>query len=81
MKGGLIKNPSQCEELLNYLRKHQSITAFQCYDRLGITQPAARVFELKEKGYDIRTERCQKKNKKGKIIRFVKYYLETAESE
>ncbi len=66
---------SQKELILKYLADFGSITSFQAYADLGITQLATRIKELKAKGYDFRTEPQRAQNRYGKPVHFVKYYL------
>lgn len=66
---------SQKELILKYLDDFGSITSFEAYTDLGITQLATRIKELKEIGYVFQTEPQQKQNRYGKPVRFVKYKL------
>ena len=49
--------PTQEELVLDYLRKHGSITQLDAYEKLGIicTRLSARIFVLRKAGYDIET--------------------------
>ena len=66
---------TQKELILKYINDFGSITSFQAYADLGITQLATRVSELKEQGYVFHTEPHTAKNRYGKPMRYVKYYL------
>ena len=66
---------TQKELILKYLTDFGSITSFQAYADLGITQLATRVSELKEKGYVFKTEPQTATNRYGKPVHYVKYYL------
>lgn len=66
---------TQREKIVNYIRKFGSITSWEAYRDLGITQFATRVKELKEEGYEFKTEWESKKNKEGKSVSFKRYYL------
>ena len=66
---------SQKELILKYLADFGSITSFQAYADLGITQLATRIKELKAKGYVFQTEQQRAKNRYGKPVHFVKYSL------
>ena len=50
------KRPSQANRLLDYLKKSGSITTWEAFKELGITRLSARIFEIKERGYLIKTE-------------------------
>ena len=66
---------TQREKIINYLYGFGSITSWEAYRDLGITQFAARVKELKEEGYQFNSKWENKKNREGKIVRFKRYYL------
>ena len=66
---------TQKELILKYIADFGSITSFQAYADLGITQLGARIKELKQNGYEFRTEPQKAKNRYGKPVHFVKYYL------
>lgn len=66
---------TQKELILKYIEDFGFITSFQAYADLGITQLATRVKELKERGYEFKTEPQKSKNRYGKPVHFVKYYL------
>lgn len=66
---------TQREKIINYLYGFGSITSWEAYRDLGITQFAARVKELKEDGYQFTSKWENKKNREGKIVRFKRYYL------
>jgi len=73
--GGLQIKPTQRQEVLSYMQDFGSISSFEAYIELGITQLGARIFELKGLGYNIRTIKRKRINKRGKIISYVDYYL------
>ena len=64
--------------ILQYIKDFGSITSYQAYIDLGITQLATRIKELKEQGYSFNTEWISKKNRYGKNVAFKKYKLEVA---
>ena len=66
---------TQKELILKYIADFGSITSFQAYADLGITQLATRIKELKAKGYEFRTEPQTANNRYGKPVHYVKYYL------
>lgn len=66
---------TQKEKIIEHIKKYGSITSFEAYMDLGITQLATRISELKEKGYEFETEWITKKNKDGAVVSFKKYYL------
>lgn len=50
-----MKKPSQNQRLLAYLIENQSITPLEALRRLGIYRLSARIFDLREKGHNIKT--------------------------
>ena len=71
----MSKGNTQKELILKYIADFGSITSFQAYQDLGITQLATRIKELKELGYTFKTEPQKAKNRYGKPVHYVKYYL------
>lgn len=69
------KRPSQTNRLLDYLKQFKSITTWEAFQELGITRLSARIFEIKEKGYLIKTESITSKNRFGDSVHFNKYTL------
>ena len=67
---------TQKELILKYITDFGSITSYQAYADLGITQLATRITELKDKGYVFKTEVQHGKTRYGKPTHYVKYYLE-----
>ncbi len=66
---------TQRERIIKYIRDYGSITSFEAYKDLGITQLATRIKELKEEGYEFKTEWKTDKNRYGEPISYKKYYL------
>lgn len=67
---------NQKEKILDYINKNGSITSYEAYIDLGITQLATRIKELKEKGYVFKTEWINRKRKDGVVVSYKKYMLE-----
>ena len=77
--GGLIKNPTQREEILSYMLRFGSISTFDAYMELGVTQLGARIKELEKKGFVIgRNRKSVVSQRTGKTVRFVEYYIKEA---
>ncbi len=66
---------NQRQKILDYINKWGSITSYQAYIDLGITQLATRISELKEQGYEFTHEWVTKKNRDGEPVSFKKYML------
>lgn len=63
----------QCMDLLAALKK-RPLTTGEIRSQLGIGMPATRVFELKEAGHTIITERVQVRTRRG-MSRVARYRL------
>ena len=66
---------TQKDLILKYIKDFGSISSWEAYKDLGITQLGARIFELKEKGYVFKKERVKRLNRYGREIAFDKYSL------
>lgn len=66
---------TQRNRVLRALQNGERVTSLDAYNKLGITQLGARVWELREKGYNIVTERVKGKNRFGETISFCEYKL------
>lgn len=70
---------TQRQKILDYINKWGSITSYQAFIDLGITQLATRIKELKEEGYEFTYEWENGKNRDGEPVTFKRYMLlETA---
>ena len=66
---------NQRELVLKYIADFGYITSWQAYRDLGITQLGARIKELKDAGYQFKTENVKTKNRYEKPTHYYKYYL------
>ena len=64
---------SQKEMVLDYIREFGSITPMDAFKDLGVTRLAAVIFELKDDGHDIHTEREHGNNRFGHATRYARY--------
>lgn len=69
------KNPIQADRIVKYMQDNGSITALEALRDLGCLRLGARIFELKEKGYDIRGEFVEVENRYGEKCRVKRYWL------
>lgn len=67
---------SQCEKILNYMQSGRSITPIEALNLFGCFRLSARIADLRERGYSIRTQRCKKKNAEGHTVNYARYRLE-----
>lgn len=73
--------PSQKERVLKYINDFGSISSFEAYKDLGITQLGARIWELKKDGVEIMTRWKISYNRYGDKVTYKEYYLEEEENE
>ena len=64
---------SQKERIIKYIRDYGSISSWEAYSDLGITQLGARIDQLKKEGYNFRTEWETGKNRYGDAVHFTRY--------
>ena len=74
-KEGLKSKPTQCQKILDYIERFGFITSWQAYADLGITQLGARVWQLKERGYEFETKRIYTTNRLGEKTHYDEYRL------
>lgn len=68
--------PSQKERVMKYIEDFGSISSFEAYKDLGITQLGARIWELKKDGIEIRARWKISFNRYGDKVLYKEYYLE-----
>lgn len=66
---------NQGDKILKYLKDFGSITAYEAVIDLGITQLAARLCELKARGYEFDKEMQTGKNRYGESTHYIRYSL------
>lgn len=65
----------QKDRIINYIREFGSISSWEAYSDLGITQLGARIDQLKKEGYEFKTEWENSKNRYGEPVSYKRYYL------
>ena len=65
----------QKQRVINYIREFGSISSWEAYRDIGITQLGARIDQLKKDGYQFRTEWEKSQNRYGEPVSFKKYFL------
>ena len=66
---------TQKDRILEYIRNFGSISSFEAYADLGITQLGARIDQLKKEGYEFKTEWENSTNRFGERTDYKRYYL------
>ncbi len=72
---GKNQKKNQRERVLEWLQKYGSINDNEARDELGIRRAGARVFELRDLGYNIVTKMEVGKNRFGEKVRYGVYVL------
>lgn len=66
---------TQKDRIINYIREFGSISSWEAYSDLGITQLGARIDQLKKEGYEFKTEWESNTNRFGEKTDYKRYYL------
>ena len=66
---------TQCERIIQYMNDFGSITQLDAIRDLGITRLSGRIFDLKNAGYNIKSEIVYGKNRYGETTHFSKYQI------
>ena len=66
---------SDCDRVIEYLRKHKSLTVSECRDKIGTTELRKVISNLKNKGYIIEGIWESGINRVGVTTRYKRYYL------
>ena len=70
-----MKTLTQKDRILRHLNDKGSITALEAMKEYGIMRLTSRVCELKDQGYNIRSEFVSSKNRYNERVSFSKYSL------
>lgn len=70
-----MKRITQRDRVLQYLKDNAFITSYDAFKKIGCTQLATRISELKDRGYKFRKERVKTQNMYGDTTHYDKYYL------
>lgn len=64
---------TQCERVVEYIKRFGSITPIQAFADLGITKLATRISELRKDGMEFEKEYMKSKNRFGEDVYYMKY--------
>lgn len=68
--------PTQCSLILDYIKEHGSITNGEAFLELGVGRLSARIGELRECGFPIKTVTVKGRNRRNQPIAYAKYVIE-----
>ena len=66
---------TQKERILKYLESGKTLTRLNSWNELGVLEAPARISELRQEGYPIRTEMYTVQNRYGERVRVAKWYI------
>lgn len=66
---------TQYDLILKYLRDFGTISPYEAFRDLGVTKLATRISEMKQKGYEFKSEWVTTTNRYGQEIRYKRYSL------
>ena len=70
-----MKTLTQKERIIRHLKDRKTITALEAMKEYGIMRLTSRICELKNEGYNIRSEFVSSKNRYNEPVSFSKYSL------
>lgn len=73
--------PTQCQMVLEYMRRFGSINPLEAIRDIGCMRLASRINDLKDQGFAIGRRMKTSKNRYGKNVSFAEYYLEEDNDE
>lgn len=72
---------TDCEWILEQLRKGRELTVWACIQERGCTKASNRIGELRRKGYKISSRLVTGKNRRGQSVHYSVYRLEAEPEE
>lgn len=66
---------TQCDKVLEYMRRYGSITKIEALADIGCKNLASRISDLRRQGIAIGWRMAYGKNRYGDDVRYAKYYL------
>lgn len=70
-----LKRISQGEMIKTHLMRRGSITSWEAIKLYGCTRLSAKIYDLRQDGFNIKTENITKNNKYGYPVTFAKYIM------
>lgn len=66
---------SQTGDVLAHLIEHGSITTYEAYQKYGCTRLPSRIYDYRQKGYEIESDSLTTKNRYGNTVTVAVYRL------
>lgn len=70
-----MEKTTQCQRIVEYLNTFGGITCLDAESKLGCQRLAARIADLKKKGYVIESEMVEVRNRYNEVCRVKRYHL------
>lgn len=68
----------QADKIMDYIDRFGSISSWDAYKDLGVTQLGARIWELEKRGVEFHREMVRDTNRFGEPTHYVKYMFKEA---
>ena len=75
----MISKQTQCQKVLEYLKRFGSITSMEAFNELSCTRLASRIHDLRDSGYAITGRMETRKNKFGDAVSYKRYFMNQEE--
>lgn len=69
------KRPIQADRIIAYMKEHGGITSLDAARDIGCMRLGARIFEIKERGIEVKSEFINVENRFGEICRVKRYWI------
>lgn len=66
---------SQCDKILAHMQSGKGISQYEAAQKYGCYRLSARIWDLREQGYEISKTMVTKKNEEGNAVSFAVYRL------
>lgn len=70
---------TQCEKIVEYMKKHGSITQLDAFLDIGCWRLASRICDLRKQGYNIKRDMITVKNRDKEDVSIAKYTIDWGE--
>ena len=72
---------NKTKAVLDWLKTHASISSMEAIQSFGATRLSAIIFNLRKRGYNIETVKCEGTDRFGNKMTFARYYLRDTDSQ
>ena len=72
---------NKTKAVLDWLKTHASISSMEAIQSFGATRLRAIIFNLRKRGYNIETVKCEGTDRFGNKMTFARYYLRDTDSQ